>query len=69
VQCSTQAVPNLNGAATGGVEQVVRSQPRATGLADVGSRARPAKTGQPSIADELAKRLNPFAAAGEKIKP
>jgi virulence factor Mce-like protein len=69
VQCSTQTVPNLNGAATGGVEQVVRSQPRATGLADVGARARSAKTGQPSIADELAKRLNPFAAAGEKIKP
>jgi phospholipid/cholesterol/gamma-HCH transport system substrate-binding protein len=63
VECATQKIPNLNGAATGGVEQVVRSQPRATGLADTGTqvRAQGMNRGAPSIADELAKRLNPFA--------
>jgi phospholipid/cholesterol/gamma-HCH transport system substrate-binding protein len=64
VQCATQTIPNLNGAATGGVEQVVRTQPRATGLRDTGTRVPGGqRSSTPSIADELAKRLNPFAAA------
>jgi hypothetical protein len=44
----------------------VRTQARATGLRDTGAQV-PRGTGRssPSIADELAKRLNPFAGAKE----
>jgi phospholipid/cholesterol/gamma-HCH transport system substrate-binding protein len=73
VECATQPLPDLNAAATGGVEQPVRSQaaPSAvTGLlgAPAGARSRE-KAGGPSLADELAKRLNPWAAAGRGVKP
>ena len=71
VKCHTQQIPNLNGAATGGVEQTMRTQPRATGLRDEGRSSR-TKKDDPPIADELARRLNPFAAGGgaeETIKP
>jgi phospholipid/cholesterol/gamma-HCH transport system substrate-binding protein len=67
VECATQKIPNLNGAATGGVESSVRTQARPSGVRDTGVQA-PAGTGRtssPSIADELAKRLNPFAGAKE----
>jgi ABC-type transporter Mla subunit MlaD len=67
VECATQKIPNLNGAATGGVESSVRTQARATGLRDTGAQV-PSGTRQsssPTIADELAKRLNPFAGAKE----
>jgi ABC-type transporter Mla subunit MlaD len=63
VECATQTIPNLNGAATGGVEQPVRTQALA-----VAPRARPqekvALAGD-SVAGELAKRLNPW----EGIRP
>ncbi len=66
VECATQTLPNLNGAATGGVESSVRTQARATGLRDTGTQVRGgARSSSPSIADELAKRLNPFAGAKE----
>jgi hypothetical protein len=66
VECATQQIPNLNGAATGGVESSVRTQARATGLRDTGTQVRGgARSSSPSIADELAKRLNPFAGAKE----
>ena len=66
VECATQKIPNLNGAATGGVESSVRTQARATGLRDTGTQVRGgARSSSPSIADELAKRLNPFAGAKE----
>jgi phospholipid/cholesterol/gamma-HCH transport system substrate-binding protein len=66
VECATQTIPNLNGAATGGVESSVRTQARATGLRDTGTQVRGgARSSSPSIADELAKRLNPFAGAKE----
>jgi phospholipid/cholesterol/gamma-HCH transport system substrate-binding protein len=63
VECATQKIPNLNGAATGGVESSVRTQARPSGLRDLGSQARtvPSPRRTPTIADELAKRLNPFA--------
>jgi phospholipid/cholesterol/gamma-HCH transport system substrate-binding protein len=67
VQCSTQQIPNLNGAATGGVESSVRTQSRASGLRDTGRQSR-TQAEEPTIADELAKRLNPFAGA-ERLKP
>jgi hypothetical protein len=63
VECATQTIPNLNGAATGGVEQPVRTQALATA-----PRARVqekvAAAGD-SVAGELAKRLNPW----EGIRP
>ena len=67
VECATQKIPNLNGAATGGVESSVRTQARATGLRDTGAQVRggAGRSSSPSIADELAKRLNPFAGAKE----
>ena len=66
VECATQTIPNLNGAATGGVESSVRTQARATGLRDTGTQVRGgARSSSPSIADELAKRLNPFAGVKE----
>jgi len=61
VECATQKIPNLNGAATGGVESSVRTQARASGLRDTGSQVRGSTPRSPSLADELAKRLNPFA--------
>jgi phospholipid/cholesterol/gamma-HCH transport system substrate-binding protein len=66
VECATQTIPNLNGAATGGVESSVRTQARPTGLRDTGTQVRGgAGSSSPSVADELAKRLNPFAGAKE----
>ncbi len=53
VECATQRIPDLNGAATGGVEQPVRAR----------------STARPSVVDELAKRLNPWGAAGKGAKP
>jgi phospholipid/cholesterol/gamma-HCH transport system substrate-binding protein len=64
VECATQKIPNLNGAATGGVESSIRTQSRPSGLRDTGTQVRAAPH-SPTIADELAKRLNPFAAAGK----
>ncbi len=75
VPCYTQKIPNLNGAATGGAESVIRSQPRPTGVQTAGAQvpqtaarsAAPAGgSGQPTVADELAKRLNPFADLQER---
>jgi virulence factor Mce-like protein len=65
VECATQGIPNLNGAATGGVEQPVRSQPRATGLRDLGAQAPRTAGTTPSLPEELVRRLNPFARAGQ----
>jgi phospholipid/cholesterol/gamma-HCH transport system substrate-binding protein len=67
VECATQTIPNLNGAATGGVESSVRTQARPTGLRDTGAQVRggTASSSSPTIADELAKRLNPFAGVKE----
>jgi phospholipid/cholesterol/gamma-HCH transport system substrate-binding protein len=66
VECATQTIPNLNGAATGGVESSVRTQARPSGLRDTGAQVRGGSgSSSPSIADELAKRLNPFAGAKE----
>ncbi|HVE69068.1 MAG TPA: MlaD family protein [Solirubrobacteraceae bacterium] len=61
VECATQPIPNLNGAATGGVEQPVRTQALATGVRD--ARAARARPDTPSLADELAQRLNPWQGA------
>jgi phospholipid/cholesterol/gamma-HCH transport system substrate-binding protein len=70
VECATQQIPNLNGAATGGVEQTVRSQSGPSDLRAAGSQvpeqsaASPGASsgsGSPTLADQLAQRLNPFA--------
>jgi len=72
VECATQPIPNLNGAATGGVEQPVGTQPSPTpvvpGLGLLGTRSRD-KDAEPSVTDELASRLNPWAGAGEGARP
>jgi virulence factor Mce-like protein len=68
VPCASQTIPNLNGAATGGVESSVRTQARATATRALAGRLAP-RGGKPSVVDELARRLNPFSAAPGRIKP
>jgi phospholipid/cholesterol/gamma-HCH transport system substrate-binding protein len=67
VACYTQKIPDLNGAAAniGPVESSVRTQSRPTAALQAAAAARGSKAsaGEPSVADQLVARLNPFAAS------
>ena len=63
--CATQQLPDLNGPAAniGPVESSIRSQPQTTAALAAAAATRASRSGQPSVAEQLVARLNPFAAA------
>ena len=65
VPCATQQLPDLNGPAAniGPVESSIRSQPQTTAALAAAAAGRVSRSGQPSVAEQLVARLNPFAAA------
>ena len=58
-------IPDLNGPAAniGPVESSIRSQPQTTAALAAAAATRASRSGQPSVAEQLVARLNPFAAA------